>query len=42
MVERERERRVTVVEFSVEVDAPPEAVWAVASDGTTSRTGTST
>jgi uncharacterized membrane protein len=32
MVERERERRMTVVEFSVEVDAPAEAVWAVASD----------
>ena len=34
MVERERERHVTVVEFSVEVDAPAEDVWKVASDPT--------
>ena len=32
LVERERGRLVTVVEFSVEVDAPPERVWEVASD----------
>jgi carbon monoxide dehydrogenase subunit G len=30
--QRERRRRVTGVEFSVEVDAPPERVWDVASD----------
>ena len=34
MVQRERERGVTVVEFSVEVDAPADSVWEVASDPT--------
>jgi uncharacterized protein YndB with AHSA1/START domain len=32
MVERERARRMTVVEYSVEVEAPPELVWEVTSD----------
>ncbi len=32
LVERERRAHVTSVEFSVEVEAPPERVWAVAGD----------
>ena len=32
LVERERAGRMTTVEFSVEVEAPPEQVWTVASD----------
>ena len=32
LVERERPPAVTTVEYSVEVDAPPEVVWEVASD----------
>jgi len=32
MVEREPRGRVTTVEFSVEVDAPPEQVWLVTSN----------
>jgi ligand-binding SRPBCC domain-containing protein len=32
MDERQRRRGMTTVEFSVEVEAPPETVWGVASD----------
>ncbi|MBI3647381.1 MAG: SRPBCC family protein [Actinobacteria bacterium] len=32
LVERQRERRVTTVEFSVEIEAPPDRVWEVTSD----------
>ena len=32
LVQRERDCDMTSVEFSVEVEAPPERVWAVASD----------
>ena len=33
---------MTTVEYSVEVDAPPDLVWEVASDLATCRIGTST